>query len=66
MNRRANEIRFRSYKLKDIYERFHGREPAVQHTAEDDAISLLLCAIATKNEFIAVADSMARKFIINV
>lgn len=52
-----------SYKLTEIYKRFHGSEPTIAHNAEADTIHLLSCAIAIKNEFVELADSSARKFV---
>lgn len=52
-----------SYKLEDIYKRLHGCVPKTAHNAEADTIHLLLCAIAMKNQFVQLADSMATKFI---
>lgn len=52
----------KSFKLSEIYKRLNNRIPDVAHNAEADAISLLLCAIAVKNEFVEMADMMAIKF----
>lgn len=52
----------KSFKLPDIYKRLNNRTPDIAHNAEADAISLLLCAIAVKNEFVEMADRMAIKF----
>lgn len=51
-----------SYQLTEIYKRLNGCNPEIAHTAEADTMHLLMCAIATKNEFVEVADSMAIKF----
>lgn len=51
-----------SYKLEEIYTRLHNCRPKTAHNAEADTIHLLLCAIAIKNEFVELADSMATKF----
>lgn len=62
INQRSTENRFTTFKLNDIYQNLHGNAATYQHTAEGDAITLLMCAIAKNNEFIQIADSMAVKF----
>lgn len=52
-----------SYKQTEIYERLYGCEPIAAHNAEADTIYLMMCAIATRHEFVRRADSMATKFI---
>lgn len=52
----------KSFKLVEIFKRLNERAPDVAHNAEADAIHLLLCAIAVKDEFVKMADSMATKF----
>lgn len=52
-----------SFKLPDIYQRLHGCVPDIAHTAEADTRHLLLCAIASKHEFVNLTDSMATHFI---
>lgn len=53
----------KSYKLVEIFKRLYGREPDIAHNAEADTLHLLRCVIATKDEFVQLADSMATKFI---
>ncbi|XP_055315343.1 three-prime repair exonuclease 1 [Sitodiplosis mosellana] len=52
----------KSYKLTEIYKRLNERTPDVAHNAEADTITMLLCAIAVKDEFVQMADSMAIRF----
>lgn len=52
-----------SYKLEEIFKRLHGCVPKTAHNAEADTIHLLLCAVAIKDQFVQMADSMATKFI---
>lgn len=52
----------KSFKLSEIYKRLNNRTPDSAHNAEADAISLILCAIAVKDEFVELADRMAIKF----
>lgn len=51
-----------SFKLIHIFERLHGKEPDIAHTAEDDAITLLKCAIASKEKFVQTADQLSHLF----
>ncbi|XP_045761942.1 three prime repair exonuclease 2-like [Maniola jurtina] len=46
-----------SYTLCSIYEKLLNRKPKECHRAEADCIMLLECAIATKHDFLAYADS---------
>lgn len=47
-----------SYKLTEIYKRLFQTAPAKAHNAEDDVVTLLKCAIATKAQFVTITDSM--------
>lgn len=51
-----------SYKLEEIYKRLHNCQPKKAHNAEADTIHLLMCAIAIKNQFVELADSIATAF----
>ena len=51
----------KSYKLTEIYKRLHGRDPPESHRAEDDCVSLLLCAQKTKH-FLNMIDKHAILF----
>lgn len=51
-----------SFKLTDIYQRLYGNPPKNAHNADADTMHLLMCAIATQNEFVKLADAMAIKF----
>lgn len=51
-----------SFKLVDIYARLHGAAPAVAHNAEEDAINLMKCFLAVKEQFIERAERSATKF----
>lgn len=51
-----------SMKLTDIYERFHGVQPAVAHNAEEDALILMKCFLKVKDEFIERAEKSAQRF----
>ena len=52
----------KSFKLIDIYERLNECTPDAAHNAEADTITMLLCAVAVKDEFVRLADSMAVRF----
>lgn len=51
-----------SFKLVDIYARLHGMQPTVAHNAEEDAINLMKCFLAVKEEFIELAEKSAKEF----
>ena len=51
----------KSYKLTEIYKRIHGRDPPDSHRAEDDCVSLLMCAQKTKH-FLDMIDKHATLF----
>ena len=51
----------KSYKLTEIYKRLHGRVPPESHRAEDDCVSLLMCAQKTKH-FLDMIDKHATLF----
>lgn len=51
-----------SYKLVDIYERLYECSPKNAHNAEEDTMHLLKCAIATKDEFVRVAETLYKEF----
>lgn len=50
-----------SFKLVDIYARLHGAAPAVAHNAEEDAINLMKCFLAVKEQFIERAETTAKE-----
>lgn len=52
----------KSFKLTNIYLRMHGKEPEIAHNAEDDVITLMKCAIASKDKFFQAADQMSLLF----
>ena len=57
----STSVKKKSYKLVEIYTRLHGRAPPASHRAEDDCITLLLCAQKTK-DFVDMLDKHAAFF----
>ena len=50
-----------SYKLVDVYRRLYGHAPPESHRAEDDCITLLKCALRTR-DFVILVDKHAKLF----
>lgn len=59
----SNSSKKPSYKLTEIYKRLYKCEALDAHNAESDAMHLLKCAVATRKDFVQIADSMAIKLI---
>jgi hypothetical protein len=52
----------RKYSLREIYFRFFNEYPNNSHDAEGDVVALMKCALARKEQFLEVANSMAKPF----
>ncbi|XP_058834143.1 uncharacterized protein LOC131691625 [Topomyia yanbarensis] len=53
---------FKRFRLCDVYERSFGEPPKCSHYAESDVETLLKCAIADKEGFVAYAEDQCVKF----
>lgn len=59
---KSPNISKKKYTLCDVYERLHGKIPAVAHFAEADTMALLFCARTLGDEFIELAERYSRFF----